>query len=196
MSDTIGNRRRGGALVDAILSAGWRELNEHGYAALTLENVAKRAGTSRPVLARRWRTRAELMVAILNHYLSQHPISVRSSGTLREELADFLGQLSERGAGTVHLVLFGMREFFDDTGSTYVDLREALRGSDVLDRIFERAIRRGELDARKLTSRVARVPVDLVRQETFQTGERATDDAIYEIIDEIFMPLVRGTTEA
>ena len=39
-------RRRGSALEDAILDAAWAELGERGYAATTLEAVAKRAGGS------------------------------------------------------------------------------------------------------------------------------------------------------
>jgi AcrR family transcriptional regulator len=53
-------RRRGTALEDAILDAAWTELIEHGYANLTLESVAKRSGTSRPVLARRWPNRTSI----------------------------------------------------------------------------------------------------------------------------------------
>ncbi len=48
--DAVQNRRRGTALENAILDAAWAELVEHGYADMTLESVAKRAGTSRPVL--------------------------------------------------------------------------------------------------------------------------------------------------
>jgi AcrR family transcriptional regulator len=40
-------------------------LNEVGYAALTLESVAARAGTSKPALRRRWRSRQHLVVDAL-----------------------------------------------------------------------------------------------------------------------------------
>ncbi len=43
-------RRRGKALEDAVLDAGWSALLDGGYAGFTVEVVAARARTSRPVL--------------------------------------------------------------------------------------------------------------------------------------------------
>jgi AcrR family transcriptional regulator len=43
-------RRRGKALEDAVLDAAWSELADGGYASFTMEAVAARAHTSRPVL--------------------------------------------------------------------------------------------------------------------------------------------------
>jgi len=60
---TTTTRRRGSALDDALLDAAWAELQEAGYAGLTMEGVAQRAGTSRPVLARRWPNRPQLVIA-------------------------------------------------------------------------------------------------------------------------------------
>ena len=57
------SRRRGATLEEAILDAAWAELIDHGYAEMTLEAVAKRAGTSRPVLYRRWPSRTKLATA-------------------------------------------------------------------------------------------------------------------------------------
>jgi len=47
-------RRRGAELEAALLDAAWDELQAVGYAGLTMEAVADRAGTSRAVLYRRW----------------------------------------------------------------------------------------------------------------------------------------------
>ena len=66
-----------------------------------------------------------------------------------------------------------------------------MQGSDILDAIFQRAIKRGEIDASRLTERLVALPVDLVRQETFQTRQCVPDKVILEIIDTIFLPLVR-----
>lgn len=54
------------ALVDeAILQAGWAVLAEAGYAGLTFEAVAERAGCSRPALYRRFAGRRELVMALI-----------------------------------------------------------------------------------------------------------------------------------
>jgi AcrR family transcriptional regulator len=56
------------ALDAALLEAAWDELGEVGYPGFTLDGVAARAGTSRPVLARRWPNRAELVIAAMRHH--------------------------------------------------------------------------------------------------------------------------------
>jgi AcrR family transcriptional regulator len=56
-------RRRGEALEDALLDAAWDELVEVGYGRFTIDGVAARAGTSRPVIYRRWPVRSDLAIA-------------------------------------------------------------------------------------------------------------------------------------
>ena len=89
-------RRRGAELEEALLEAAWQELEERGYAGLTMENVATRAGTSRPVIARRWRSKAELTIATLRHQIQKRQIVIADQGDLRTELLDYLAQASKR----------------------------------------------------------------------------------------------------
>ncbi len=65
-----GDRRQGqpprAGHTDAVaLRAAWEEVSEVGYAQLTMEGVAARAGTSKPVLYRRWPNRAALVLAAM-----------------------------------------------------------------------------------------------------------------------------------
>ena len=60
-------RRRGSELEGALLDAAWEELQANGYAGLTYDAVAARAGTSKPALYRRWPTKADLVVATMRH---------------------------------------------------------------------------------------------------------------------------------
>ena len=71
-------RRRGAELEQAILDAAWAELCEVGYTALTIEAVAKRAGTSKPVIYRRWPSRAHLVIAA---WARQQPIETTTPDT-------------------------------------------------------------------------------------------------------------------
>ena len=87
--DARAGRRRGAALEEAILGAAWAELIERGYADMTLEAVAKRAGTSRPVLARRWPSRTRLATAVLARYLAQNPVDVPDLGSVGAEMRLF-----------------------------------------------------------------------------------------------------------
>jgi AcrR family transcriptional regulator len=58
-------RPRDERLDGAILEATVAILNEVGYASMTLEAVAARAGTTKPALRRRWRGRQHLVVDAL-----------------------------------------------------------------------------------------------------------------------------------
>ena len=183
-------RRRGDALDDAILGAAWAELLDRGYANFTMEAVAKRAGTSRPVLSRRWPTRADLAVAAIGHYMQMNPISIPDLGSVRDEYAMLLQKLSERGMLAVVKVLFSMRDYFVETNSSLADLRNKLGGSRTVDEILQRGVRRGEIDPSKLTKRIASLPLDLLRHEGFMTHKPVPKAVIAEILDTIFLPLV------
>jgi AcrR family transcriptional regulator len=183
-------RRRGNTLDDAILGAAWAELLDHGYADFTMEAVAKRAGTSRPVLSRRWPTRADLAVAAIGSYILKNPIAVPDLGNVRDELAMLLQKLSDRGMIAIVKVLFSMRDYFVETNSSLADLRNKLGGSRIVDEILQRGVRRGELDPGKLTKRISSLPLDLLRHEGFMTHKPVPRAFIDEILDTIFLPLV------
>jgi AcrR family transcriptional regulator len=55
----------------AILGATLAALDEAGYAGLTLEDVARRAGTTKPALYRRWSSRQRLVLAALARQLGE-----------------------------------------------------------------------------------------------------------------------------
>ncbi|GAA4902915.1 TetR family transcriptional regulator [Stackebrandtia albiflava] len=69
MSDRTGTRSGGRPrdpqLDTAILEATLHLLDEAGYTELTLEEVARRAGTSRPAIYRRWAGRAPLVLSAI-----------------------------------------------------------------------------------------------------------------------------------
>jgi AcrR family transcriptional regulator len=187
-------RRRGNALEEAILEAAWAELLDRGYSGFAMEAVAKRANTSRPVLSRRWHTRADLAVAAIGSYIQKNLISVPDLGNVRDELAMFLQKISDRGMIAVARVLFSMRDYFVETNSSLAELRNELRkklgDSRTVNEILQRGIRRGEIDPSKLTKRIASLPIDLVRHEGLMTQKLIPKAVIYEIVDSIFLPLV------
>src|SRR5882757_3316924 len=86
-----GGRRRGDELEHALLTAAWAELLEVGYPKLTMENVAARAGTSKPVIYRRWPTRAKLVLAALAHNLPMQQSDI-DTGSLRGDLLELVGR--------------------------------------------------------------------------------------------------------
>ncbi|GAB3988563.1 TetR/AcrR family transcriptional regulator [Actinoallomurus acanthiterrae] len=60
-----GGRPRDPRIDDAVPRAVIEILNEVGYGGLTMEGAATRAGTSKPAIRRRWRSRQHLVVGAL-----------------------------------------------------------------------------------------------------------------------------------
>src|SRR5262245_65706797 len=79
-------RRRGAELERAILDAGWEQLIAEGYEHFTIDTVAARARTSKPVLYRRWKTREDLLRATVRHRGAASPPSIPDPGPLRGDL--------------------------------------------------------------------------------------------------------------
>jgi AcrR family transcriptional regulator len=192
-------RRRGERLEDAILDAAWAELVERGYPGLTLEGVAKRAGTSRPVLYRRWPSRTALATAALGRHMMQNPIVVPDLGSVRDEICLLLRRMSDRARPDMIRLVFDMQRDLADEHSNLADMRAHLRAQivepDVMQTILGRAIDRGEIAAARLTPRIVSLPTDLARHEVLMTFEPLSDDAIKEIVDEVFLPLVSPTDQ-
>src|ERR1700727_1770293 len=75
-SDTRQPRRRGAELEGAILDAAWEQLIAEGYEHFTVDTVAARARTSKPVLYRRWKTREDLLRATVRHRGAADPPAI------------------------------------------------------------------------------------------------------------------------
>lgn len=64
-------RPRDSHIDAAVLDATLAELDDSGYGGLTLERVARRAGTSKPAIYRRWPNRQRLVLAALARRLGE-----------------------------------------------------------------------------------------------------------------------------
>ena len=186
-------RRRGGALESALLDAAWLELAETGYKDFTMEGIARRAGTNRSVLLRRWPTRQELAFAAIKHFVERNPITVSDIGDTRAEILSYLKQGANRAVPMLNLLMLRMSEYFSDSGSSFAQMRETLFDHDVelLRELLHRGVERGDLDVRKLTPRIVAVLPDLIRNEIFSTLAPVPDAVIAGIVDEVFLPLAR-----
>jgi AcrR family transcriptional regulator len=190
-------RRRGAALEEAILDAAWTELADKGYAAFTLEAVAQQAGTSRPVLSRRWANRMQLAVAAFVRYVDslEAPV-IPDLGSVREEMLYLLKGMSNRAQPKVLHTLLDMRNDLVADPENLAYLKAQFYKEDPVGIVLRRGIARNEVDPRRLTPRIETLAVDLVRQELLMSLQPLTSDGIREIVDDIFLPLIRPIQSA
>lgn len=172
-------------LEAAILEAAWDELAVVGYADLTIEGVARRAGTSKTVLYRRWRNRAELVIAAIRGHVGPISDEVPDTGGLRGDVLALLRRLVQRYRVIAPDVLSGLmaevHELPPDVLRNVVDAMTA---------ILNRAAERREARPEAITPRIASLPGDLLRHDFFLTRRPVREEALREIVDEVFMPLV------
>jgi AcrR family transcriptional regulator len=187
------HRRRGAALEEELLAAAWDVLRENGYAGFTLEAVARQAGTSRPVIARRWASRHDLVKAAIAHAAAARPVSTPDTGSLRGDLIACLREINGTRLDLATMLGVQLGGYYQETGETLADLRGViLAGQDpVVHKIFAAAIERGEVDPGRLTPRIRSLPMDLLRNEVLETLQPMRDEGIDEIVDTIVLPLVR-----
>jgi AcrR family transcriptional regulator len=184
-------RRRGDALTAAIFEATISELQEVGYAELTMERVASRARASKGSLYRRWSSRAALVVDAMDHAKTREA-HAPDTGSVREDLLGYLLATAESMNGAAGEAGRGlMAECVRDP-----ELMEAvrLRFTDravaaVLD-VLRRGAVRGEVRASALTHRIASIGPALLRHHFMVYGAPVPESVVVEIVDDVLVPLI------
>jgi AcrR family transcriptional regulator len=183
--DGVAQRRRGPELEDALLSAAWDELKAVGYSNLTMEGVAARAGTSKPVLYRRWPSRALLVLAALRRHTVPIADAVPDTGDLRQDALAVLRHLQSRQQIAGPEVIHGLLAELNDVPQGFLEIVPT-----VMMTVLTQAQERGELRPQALTRRVAAVPGDLLRHQMLISHDPVPDDFLVEVVDEVLLPLV------
>ncbi|WP_205328009.1 TetR/AcrR family transcriptional regulator [Glycomyces sp. YM15] len=189
----MASRRRGRELEQAILDAAFEEFREAGYAGFTMEGVARRAGTSKPVVYRRWSSRMEILVACIANRLPQAE-TVPDTASLRGDTVALITLAHRRMQMVGQTAMLGM---LTDV-SADPEARELLLGrlvnelTNLLERaVYARAVERGELEWEHLTERLRRLPIDLVRNEFIIFGA-VSAETVESIVDEVVLPALRA----
>jgi AcrR family transcriptional regulator len=187
-------RRRGATLEQAILRAAIDELLESGYEALTMDRVAKRAGTNKNAIYRRWPSRAALAVAAYRELnVGEQPLP--DTGTLRGDALELLRRANRSWtspAGQLRRSLFaGVAH--DHELLALIQERANDAGSALWLTVVARAVARGEVRPGALHPRVATAAIVLLRNEYVTRGPTSVvDDVLVEIVDDVYLPLLRG----
>ncbi|MBO8200920.1 TetR/AcrR family transcriptional regulator [Streptomyces smyrnaeus] len=190
-TESTPTRRRGAALEKAITDAAWEVLVEQGYNGFTFEAIAARAGTSKPVLYRRWPQREDLLIATLARYW--RPLDIPDTGDLRQDAVTLLRTVNSERARALILMQIHLADYFRATGTNFSDLRSRLHSADEtppFERLVDRAVERGELAEVPRTERMVNLPFDLVRHDMLMRMGPVPDETIVEIVDTVWLPLL------
>ena len=185
-------RRRGQVLEAAIFKIVLRELAETGYVNFSIERVAAKARTSKPVIYRRWPSRAQLVYAALRATRPLHSSHAPDTGSVRGDLMLILRRISEMVDEVSPEAFFGLAAelLHESEPSLFAEVQE--RNTKIMTEILERGIARGEIAAQKITPRLAALPFDLVRYQLMVQHQPLSTQDMEEIVDRIFLPLVRA----
>ncbi|MEV5716380.1 TetR/AcrR family transcriptional regulator [Amycolatopsis mediterranei] len=133
------------AITDAVLN----ELAEQGYGRLSMEAVAKRAGVGKSALYRRWRSKPEMITAVVAEFSVTRAADVDTGslrGDLRETMQALIDWLTHPLFSRIlpDLVAEGVRNP-ETAESTRMSIGGPRR--EVGEAMLRRAIARGELPA-------------------------------------------------
>ncbi|MBO4207693.1 TetR/AcrR family transcriptional regulator [Micromonospora echinofusca] len=187
-------RRRGAELERAILRAAAEELTESGYAGLTMDRVAQRAGTNKNAIYRRWPNRAALGIAAYQQ-MAAETAELPDTGELRGDVLELLRRANSTWSspigGILRALLAGARD--DPQLLAQIQENSADAGSAAWLALLARAVDRGEASPEALHPRVATVAVVLLRNEFIARGYPTVPDSVLvEIVDEVYLPLISG----
>jgi AcrR family transcriptional regulator len=191
----VAQRRRGAELEQAILRAAAEELTASGYAGMTMDKVAQRAGTNKNAIYRRWPQRAALGIAAYK-YLADARTPTPDTGSLRGDALELLRRANATWSSPRGAILRDLLSAAADEPAL-LELLRAQAGGGAMNAawfaLLGRAVARGEAPPEAVQPRVAALPMMLLRGEYALRGVPAVaDEVLVEIIDEIFLPLVRG----
>ncbi|MFI9382361.1 TetR/AcrR family transcriptional regulator [Kutzneria sp. NPDC052558] len=149
-TDHHGNRYgRSERARQAVLEAADDLLVEHGFAGLTVEKIAARAGVAKQTIYRWWPSKVDILLEAFGDDQAE-ALTPADHGSLaadlREHLAAMADFLTTSDAGAVYRALIGQAQHDPALAARLRDTH--LAAQHARDRLpFERAVARGELPA-------------------------------------------------
>jgi AcrR family transcriptional regulator len=160
----------------AVLDATLEVLAEVGFASLTIDAVAQRAGSNRVLIYRVWESKPALVADAL--FSSADDLVVPDTGSLRADLHAFVDQLVHTLSRPAHLMgIPGLTvELLNDPELSRRTYQRYIKPSEAgFDEIFRRGRERGELtaevDVRVVTNVVSGIATGLAQALRLPAGE-------------------------
>lgn len=172
---------------EAILAATLDVLAEQGYARLTIDGVALRAGVAKTTLYRRWATKEALVLDAIAYVRFGNRPDPPDSGSLRRDMLSYLRALIRYRRAQSDAIAALASEILANRELAEAFRRQLVSGiTGGFHTIVERAVERGELPTSTDLDLLAGLPMALVHYHRVMTGEPADEGLAKRIVDQFF----------
>jgi AcrR family transcriptional regulator len=181
-------RRTGGRSArvrEAALRAVLDTVAERGPDAVTMNEVARRAGVHATSVQRRWGTRQKLVLDALLAY-SREQLTIPDTGALRGDLATLAQSLAEYLATPLGLMLaqaMAVADDDDEIAAARADFWNARYDATKI--IISRAVQRGELPPGTDSELVIQMVIAPIHFRALLTRQAIDDGLIAHIVDAV-----------
>jgi AcrR family transcriptional regulator len=159
-----------------------------------MDRIAKRAGTGKAALYRRWpNVRALALDVFITTLTESAPPTAPDSGSLREDmitsLTTFTGQL-DGGLGIVLRELISEAAHDPSLASEFHTRFGQAKQVEVIS-MFQRAMARGHIPAQPIDPYLLELPAALIIHQLLLAGAVPSHEQVGHIVDAIMLPLLR-----
>lgn len=180
-------RPRDPRLDEAVVAATLQLLAEEGYAQLTVERIAARAGVGKASLYRRWPDK----VSVVLEAVSRNPErpSVPDTGSLRGDALTYLRTLVSYR--TLHFDAISAISGEALSNERFGDAFRSGMAEPIMagmNTILQRAIERGEIPPETDVALLSSVPPALLQMQRLLAGRQPADELVERIVDQFFSP--------
>lgn len=188
-------RRRGDVLRSAVFTATLAEVAEFGLRGASMDRIAKRAGTGKAALYRRWsNVRALALDAFVSTIEASVPTDPPDTGSLRDDLLAGMGAFITAMDGPLGLVVRELvsEAVHDQALVTGFQERLGLQQQAVLIAAVQRAMARGEIPPQAMDPFLLQLPTAMVVYHLVMSAHLPSADERAHIVDRIILPLLRS----
>jgi AcrR family transcriptional regulator len=200
--EPVRHRRRGGQLEAEIREAVFAELAEAGYRGLSMQGVARRAGTGKAPLYRRWPGKDQMLIDVLAHQPPGRDEPPADTGQLRGDLIQILTQMATAMAQPTGRALYALIVEMALHRDKHPRAAEAIIETlleprlDAITAALRRAAKRGEIRPGAITGLLAQTGPALVINQQMHYGSPPSPAEITEIVDRVLLPALTAPATA
>lgn len=174
-------QRRGAAVEAAVLEATLGEIASQGSAAISIDQVAARAGVNKTTIYRRWPTPQELVLAAVSS-VADNEVPIPDSGDLRTDLRRLcldVGRTISSPMGRALLAAARSSDpVFADVRDQFWSIRMASAAA-----VLTRAVERGEIDPVDEPARQLELLVGPIHFRVTELGRELSEGHVDLLVD-------------